>query len=191
MNRMARIVPGAVILMFLGLTSSTILAGQMLVDQQNQVALSASWSVMYLAPIGQEFVPANDSLDSVELFVSNLDPFSPDAADLVVNLRQGDILGSVVGTSLPVSIPFNASGVARFDFPAPVGLVPGNHYVLEIVIAAGTGNVAVGGGWAASYAPGRVILQGVPVPSTDNSDLWFREGIHRGARKRAALAASR
>jgi len=191
MNRMARMLPSVLIPISLGMSSQTIQAGQLFADQQNQVPLDASWSAMYLAPMGQEFVPNNDSLDSVELFVANMDASSPDDADLVINLRQGDILGPVLGTSLPVNIPYSASGVARFSFPSQVEMVPGNHYVIEIVIAAGTGNIAVGGGWSSTYAPGRVIVQGVPVPSTDNSDLWFREGTHRGSRKGSALSVVR
>ena len=189
MNRIARQLPSVLIPMLLGLSSSTIEAGQLIADQQNQVPLNSCWSVVHLAPLGQEFVPSNDSLDFVELYVPNMDQGSPVAADVVINLRQGDILGPVVGTSLPVSIPFNATGVARFDFPSQVQMVPGNHYVMEIVIVAGTGNIAVGGGWIDSYAPGRLILQGVAVTSTDNSDLWFREGIRRGGGKRGALAS--
>jgi len=190
MKRIVRQLPGVLIPMVLGLASNSIQAGQMVADQQNQVPLDACWSAMHLAPLGQEFVPNNDSLDFVELYVANEDLGSPAAADVVINIRQGDILGPVVGTSLPLNVPFQAEGIARFDFPSQVQMVPGNHYVMELVIVAGAGNVAVAGGWTTSYAPGRLIIQGVPVPSTDTSDLWFREGIRRGGR-RGALGASK
>ena len=191
MNRLARLLPVVLVPMILELSSPTIQAGQLLPDQQHQVRINVGWSARYLAPMGQEFVPNNDSLDSVELLVANTDETSPGAADLVINIRQGDILGPVVGTSLPLTIPFNAEGIARFEFSSRVELVPGNHYVLEIVIAAGIGNIGVGGGWETIYAPGRAIIQGVPVPSTDNSDLWFREGTYRGGGKRSGFSAFR
>ena len=79
----------------------------------------------------------DDSLDVVELFVANLYQRSPAAADVVINLRQGDIFGPVVGTSLPVSIPFNAIGTACFESPSQVQMVEGNHFMKEIVIVAG------------------------------------------------------
>jgi len=177
---MIRTLPsGLVVAALCGLCATAFAADQVNPDQENLVALSANWSAVYLAPIGQEFVTDHHSLDAVELFVSNTDLSSPLPAEVQVNIREADILGPVVGTSAPVSLSFPSSGVVQFLFQSSVRIVPGKTYVIEIVVAPGGGNVAVSGGWTPGYSRGRLILQGQPIPMTDNSDLWFREGIYR------------
>ena len=175
-------VPSALLI---GLFAPAVLAGVVSPDQENQVVISENWSAVYLGPIGQEFVPGNQTLNMVELFVANMDLSSPFASDIEVNIRQGSMTGMVLGTSLQVNVLFEYSGIAHFDFPATVNLVPGNMNVIELVVPPGGGNVAAGGGWTTSYLPGRLILAGRPIPQTDNSDLWFREGTdHHIKRKR-------
>ena len=181
MKNTAKLLPCLLSAVLVGMSAPAVMASQLFPDQENRVAISASWSAVYLGPIGQEFVPDNSTLDVVELFVANVDPSSPFASDLEVNIREGSMAGRVLGTSSPVSAPFGSSGVAHFDFPGSVSLVPGSIYVIELVVPPDGGNVAVGGGWTSSYLPGCLIVQGQLVPQTDNSDLWFREGTHRHA----------
>ena len=50
MNRIVRQLPNVLIPMVFGSSSAPIQAGQMFVDQPNQVPLDGSWSVMHLAP---------------------------------------------------------------------------------------------------------------------------------------------
>ena len=90
--------------------------------------------------------------------------------------------GPIVGTSLPKSLNYGFMGISRFEFAASLPLVAGNTYVIEVVVAPGGGNVALGGGMN-SYGQGRAILAGQPVPASDDSDLWFREGTHRRMRR--------
>ena len=162
-----------------GIFAPAVLASQISPDQENQVVISASWSAVYMGPIGQEFVPDTPTLNMVELFVANTDLSSPFASDVEVNIRVGSMAGLVLGTSYPVSVSFGFSGLAHFDFPASVNLVPGETYVIELVVPSVGGNIAACGGWTTSYLPGCLILAGHPIPQTDNSDLWFREGTHR------------
>ncbi len=159
-----------------GLFSSAVLAAQLFPDQENLVTLSAGWSAVHLAPIGQEFVPQRSSLDAVELTLANTDTSWPFPADVEVNIRADSITGPLLGTSLRITLPFGTSGVAHFDFASSVRLTAGQTHVIEIVTFPGGGNVGVSGGWTESYQAGRAIIQGQPIPASDNSDLWFREG---------------
>ena len=56
-----------------------------------------------------------------------------------------------------------------------MSLVPGNLYVMEVVVTSGD-NWAIGssGGPSSTYPGGNWIIQGVPE---SNNDLWFREGL--------------
>lgn len=162
-----------------GLYAPAFSADQFNPDQENLVELSAGWSAVHLAPIGQEFLSDRPRLDAVEVFASNTDLSSPFPADVEINIREESIFGEVLGTSVPVSLSFPSSGVVPFYFQSSVHLVPGRAYVIEIVVSPGGGNVAVNGGWTSSYSRGRLIIQGEPIPMSDNSDLWFREGTFR------------
>jgi len=183
MNKIAKLLSGVLAVVIGAWSAPAALTSQMNPDQENLVVISAGWSAVYLAPIGQEFVPDRRSLDAVELLLANSDTTSPFAADTEVNIREGSILGPVLGSSLPVSLPFGSWGVVQFDFPSSVHLVPGRTYVIDLVVSPGGGNVGVSGGWINSYPKGRVIIHGEPCPPTDNSDLWFREGTHRRGRR--------
>ena len=164
----------------IGVGIAMAMAGQFFPDQQNITTVSAAWSAVYLAPIGQEFVPTVTTMNGVELMLSNTDLTSPLPATLFVRVREGAVTGSVLGTSDARILEFGISGVVDFDFPTSVRLAPGGTYVLEIVVEPGGGNVGVSGGWSGDYTAGRAIVQGEPVPSSDLSDLWFVEGSARG-----------
>ncbi len=164
-----------------GMSTPALLAGQFDVDQQNLVSISAGWSAVYMAPMGQEFVPGRHSLNAVELVLANRDTFSTFPGRVQVNIRDGGILGPILGASLPLDLPFGYYDIAHFVFPSSVRLTPGRMHVIEIVVFPGGGNVCVAGGYG-SYARGRAIIQGVPVPPTAADDLWFREGTQRGGK---------
>jgi hypothetical protein len=181
MKTIGKLPMGLFVVALCGLSAPAFSADQLNADQENLVALSAGWSAVYLAPIGQEFVSDRSKLDAVEVFASNTDMSSPLPADVAINIREASISGQVLGTSLPVSLSFPSSGVVQFQFQSSVRVVPGRVYVIEIVVSPGGGNVAVSGGWTGNYSRGRLILQGEPIPMSDNSDLWFREGTLRRA----------
>jgi len=115
------------------------------VDQEALPPIQAGWSIRFLSPIGQEFVPAASSLDAVELMVGNGD--LPGPADLFVNIRHTTIDGPIIGTSLLLTLPFGTGGLTHFDFPSAVPLIPGEVYVIEVVFAGSdTSNPGIGGG---------------------------------------------
>jgi len=64
--------------------------------------------------------------------------------------------------------------LTHFDFSSSVPLVPGNVFVIDVVVAAGD-NWGIGscGCLIDTYPPGRQIPFGVPSLS---NDLWFTEG---------------
>ena len=110
-------------------------------------------------------------------------------ADLFVNIRHTTIDGPIIGTSLLLTLPFGTGGLTHFDFPSPVPLIPGEVYVIEVVIAGGdTSNPAIAGGYQAPYSQGRAIILGEPDPF---DDLWFREGPAMATSGNCSLRACR
>jgi len=141
------------------------------VDQSNEPASGAFFSIPLNSPIGQEFTPSQDSLDVVEMLTAT--PFPVPNVSLLVNIRQGSIGGPVLGTSFTVFMPDNFVGMTEteFDFPSSVALVPGLLYVMQIQLSSGVNWGVFGGG--PTYTGGRAIISGEPQSQTD---LWFREG---------------
>src|SRR5262245_12033964 len=183
MKKNRSLLSGLFVAFLCGVSSPALSADQLIPDQGNLVTISSGWSALHLAPIGQEFVSDHPGLDAVELLLANTDMSSPFPADVTINIREGSIAGPVLGTSQPVSLPFTTAGVVQFLFPSSVHTLPGRTYVIEIVVSPGGGNVGVSGGWTGSYSQGRLILQGDPMPMSDNSDLWFRVGAMRRDRQ--------
>ena len=183
MKKNRNLLSGLFVAFLCGVSSPAFSADQLNPDQENLVTISSSWNAVHLAPIGQEFVSDHPGLDAVELLLANTDMLSPFPADVTINIREGSIDGPVLGTSLPVSLPFTTAGVVQFLFQSSVRTLPNRTYVIEIVVSPGGGNVGVSGGWTGNYSRGRLILQGDPIPMSDNSDLWFRVGEIRRDRR--------
>jgi hypothetical protein len=138
------------------------------------------------APVGQEFLPAAEKLDFVELRLSDAST-ALDSFEIFVNIRDTSIDGDILGTSelLMLEDCFNqpegpGCGIGggtpaevRLEFPATVSLAISSTYVLEIVPGGGTSGLAIGYSFSNPYPLGRAIFSG--IPESDN-DLWFREG---------------
>jgi PEP-CTERM motif-containing protein len=164
------------------LSPTTSWAGSFTPDQSdlNLFFVASVQNVRLFGPIGQEFVPTLPFLDVVQLSTEDFG-VNPNGigASLFVNIRSGTITGPIVGTSLLTALPdgFGLSGgaITEFDFPSKVPLVPGNTFVIELVISSGDdwGVGSCGGLCGNTYPAGRAILFG--VPQTDD-DLWFAEG---------------
>ena len=142
------------------------------IDQSNDdFEPSLFQSIPIFSPIGQEFVPEFNSLNVVELFTSD---FNSGAETLLVNVREGDIFGPIVGTSDSV-VASDFDGVTRFNFEEIVPLNPGETYVIDVVLESGSNwGIGSSGGPFSTYPDGNQILNGEPQP---NNDLWFREGL--------------
>ncbi|NTV12753.1 MAG: hypothetical protein HGA96_02275 [Desulfobulbaceae bacterium] len=86
--------------------------------------------------MGQEFVASQDNLAAVELFMKNLKGVP---ADIAINIRESTLAGQIIGSSTYLSAPISAAknwqGWALFAFAAPVELIPGNVYVIELIHA--------------------------------------------------------
>lgn len=156
-------------------------ASQFIVDQKNDnFTPSLFQSIQTLSPIGQEFTPTLNSLDFVELFTQDFGRSNnPLGANLFVNIRSGDISGSILGTSDIVSLADKFSGITQFNFSKTVTLNPEQKYVIEAKFASGSDNWALGssGGPVSTYPNGNLIstVKGVTTSNSKN-DLWFREG---------------
>jgi hypothetical protein len=159
--------------LLLALFPSLASAHAFTIDQLNDPA-SPSAIFINQPPLGQEFTPTLSSLSVVELMIMDSLPTDGIGSTVTVNIRGGAIAGPVLGTStlvLPNAYGGGTFALTHFDFLAPVPLVPGNLFVMELV-ATGTGfTVAVNP--ANTYAGGRFISLGNVV---QGSDLVFREG---------------
>jgi hypothetical protein len=128
---------------------------------------------------GQTFTPQLAGLDAVELRMSD-SLNDATGGTFLVNIRQTDLFGAIVGTSLSTALPDGfASGVfigdiVHFEFSSSVSLAPLTVYAIELVQTAGT-SFSIKGRFDDPYAGGS-FLQGTTVQS--ESDLWFREGLH-------------
>jgi hypothetical protein len=149
------------------------------VDQQHAYAIPIlTWNVDAGAPIGQEFTPALNSLDFVDLYTSDFN-FAADGTGGTVSvlIRNDTITGTVLGTSIPDALPYGFSGVTHFAFASPVALQARNRYVIEITRNSGDAwGVGIITPDPLAYSGGRTILLGQPL-SDENAGMWFREGI--------------
>src|SRR5439155_560828 len=72
-------------------------------------------------PIGQSFTPTFSSVGFIRL--ATRDPFFNGVdATPSVNLLSGSIVGPVLGTADPVSLPDTFAGYVDFIFPTPVSV---------------------------------------------------------------------
>jgi hypothetical protein len=147
-------------------------AHAVVIDQSHTPEIFSAWSLAFMGPVGQEFVPTVSPLNVVELWISHGMEGSEPASDITVRVREGAIDGAVLGESLPVHVAGEVAEAMTFTFTTPVILTPGAVHVLEAVVAPGGGNPMIGGSETPDYPDGRAILLGQPVPA----DLWFRTG---------------
>jgi hypothetical protein len=120
-------------------------------------------------PLGQVFAPTQSSMDVAAFNLSNV---STSSAQVDVNLLIGSISGTIIGTSMPVSIPAATFGSYDFFFAAPISLTPGTQYYLQPVIVSGSGI--------------DVNIVNAPIPTGgeidngalhNNFNFWYQEGI--------------
>lgn len=136
-------------------------------------------------PLGQSFTPTLTSLNFADLRIGDASSPPGTAAQVEVEIRQGSITGTVLGTAT-TTIPAgtNPAGtlptLTRFLFSGPIALTPGSTYVIEAFqIPPMTGSNAnflwYGGPLTAStYPGGTAIVGGVAQPAFD---FAFQEGV--------------
>jgi cysteine-rich repeat protein len=141
--------------------------GQGVIDQETTCNDGGAAQIQFYEPIAQRFTPAAPNLIGVELLLGRFNP--PYADTLTLRIVEDSVGGAfVAGVSRFVSAGAAYDWV-RFDLPAPVLLVPGTPYVIELDAS----NTALG--WAhqyelpprCSYPDGEELVSGVPVPGLD------------------------
>ena len=166
------------------------------IDQSNLVAPSQNCNTSSSSnlPIGQEFTPSLAGLDFVDLRVVDFGSDTGPGTDFHLQIRQGSILGTVVGTSETVFVPDNTNLgggdiITRFLFPSVVALTPGSLYVIDVLQQApssGTGNFGItAGALGGTYAGGSALVGGSAI----NRDFIFAEGLTTAAVPEPAAAA--
>ncbi len=140
---------------------------QGVVDQQTTCNDGGSAQILFYEPIAQRFTPATPNLIAVELLLGRFNP--PYADTLRMRIVEDSLGGAfVAGVSSFVSAG-PAYGWHRFNLPAPILVVPGTSYVIELDAT----NPAIG--WAhqyelpprCTYPDGEEIVSGVPVAGLD------------------------
>ncbi len=144
-------------------------------DQQvNNINSPSGFSNIVPDPSGQSFVPSLTSVGFVQFYLR--DEFFNDSvgATIYVNLLSGSITnGTLLGTTVPVSLPDNFVGATNFIFSSLISVTPGTTYYLQPVIQSGE-DFPIGILSGSSYSSGTAFFQGIAQPG---SDLWFREGV--------------
>lgn len=118
-------------------------AAQGVVDQSH-VCSHQVFQIQFYSPVGQSFVPVKPSLNAVEVWLQDMN--TPHSDTITMRLREGGIAGPVLATlAQALTVPPGSVWV-RYDLPAPVQVVPGNTYVIELAATNPSW------GWAASMS---------------------------------------
>lgn len=134
-----RVRPGALSLRCVVLATTVLLAAglggprgamaQGVVDQSH-VCSQQIYQILFYSPVGQSFVPTKGSINAIEVWLMVMN--TPQSDTVTLRLRDGGIAGPVLASgSQSLVAPPNDLWV-RYDFPAPVDVVPGNTYVIEL-----------------------------------------------------------
>jgi hypothetical protein len=151
--------------------------GTLLVDQQSANRADAHTDTQ-LAGVGQGFTPTFSSIGFIQLAVADVTLPPGPRAQVVVNLRSSSITGAIIGTTVPVDVPYAAElspgFFSTYFFSTPVALTPGTPYFFQPVDPVGHETINIGVG-SFNYAGGPMYVDGNSL--LPNSDLWFTEGI--------------
>ncbi len=171
--RLPRLAVGLLAGCFVLLGDSSAHAQDDCFDQVNTVTVSGGYVLSAGGSCGQEFVPTEHSVDTVELHMNTQ---TTTAGQARVRLRRGSITGRVLGQSAAVSVTGRGlpTQLKTFRFDPPVEVEPGVQHVLEVVHASGGSlGVFLTGFGADTYPLGASIQNGT---RRTGEDLWFREG---------------
>ncbi len=152
------------------------------VDQQNLLANGAIGAPSgKFDGYGQSFTPTLTGIDAFEFFAFER-AFGPVIAmDWQINIREGTLTGTILGTSNPVSGVFTTGDPINFMFPTRIPLTPGNVYVSEILFSTSShfleANINL---FFDPNPPGDVYSGGELLGLGDRSldDYKFREGLN-------------
>jgi cysteine-rich repeat protein len=141
--------------------------GQGVVDQQTTCNDGGSAQIQFYEPIAQRFTPGAPNLIAVEVLLGRFNP--PYADTLTMRIVEGSIGGAFLAGVSGFVAAAPSYAWYRFTLPAPVLVVPGAPYVIQLDAT----NPALG--WAhqyelpprCSYPDGEELVSGVPVAGLD------------------------
>lgn len=149
------------------------------VDQSNVSLDKPFYYNIYHTPMGQEFVPTLHAIDAIELNIADAscnNNGAGDGGELRLRIREAKITGKILGESDIIHFDNCFSGIKRFDFPAFVGVNPGQKYVIELVYVSGNSSLFyMDNGPYPNYNAGGFILNG---KIEKGMDMWFKEGLY-------------
>lgn len=164
---MRRAIARAAMAAMLAMTAAGRAEADMIVDQSNAGPLVLYYSIATYGPLGQSFTP---TLPSISFATFGLESLVNSPASLAVQLRTG--LGTLLATSMTVTIPASGAGNYQFDFAAPIALTPGASYSLILAQVSGPSGIYLGA--SSTLTPGSsAIFQGQARP---NLNFVFSEG---------------
>jgi hypothetical protein len=142
-----------------------------IVDQETEVPTPASSQGFTVFSLAQSFTPTFTTIAFVDALLS-CSTVAP--CELRFDIRDGGVIGPVIGSTSTVVIPGHTPGAFhRSLISPPIALTPGGTYVLELVNLGGGG-----GSWQEpnlDYTGGTGFIDGTPYVSS--LDFIFRTGI--------------
>lgn len=123
-------------------------------------------------PWGQSFTPSLSPIGFIRLGLDDGNVNDGLGATVYVNLVAGSIGGTVIASTMPITMPNNFAGFPTFYFPTAVSVKPGvTYYFTPVVQSGGTWDILSSD---YNYQGGSLWENGTPALP---SDLWFREGV--------------
>jgi len=161
-----RLLAGTLALVLIGGIASPNAFSHGNVDQEQLVGFNGS-SLLFLSPVGQEFVPTQNNIIGVDLWFFN----SQGDADVTVEIR--DSIGGALLTSVNQIVPNTNNLDVHFDFPSAVSLASCSPSCVILVTSSDPILINSWGNSLSSdlYPQGMAIISGVLEP---NHDLKFR-----------------
>ena len=122
----------------------------------------------------QSFIPTKDNLIGVDLFFDGPSGGCPCSESYKLEIREGTLGGTVVGTSgteqIDLTGTFQDSKEVHFHFPVTVQLTPGTTYFIKIILTDGPGDYKIVVSDGPEYDDGAAHEQGIE----SFEDLFFR-----------------
>ena len=136
-----------------------------IVDQQQTVQNYGTGSAPY--SIGQSFTPTATLMDTVEFTLFSQGSTSLQLAILDGVVGTDGLGGTVLGTSVPVTLTNSTLAPIDFQLTSPLSVVPGNTYVAELIFQ---GGASIDWAQAGNLYPGGQMLQ-APLSASDRKSV--------------------
>ena len=157
-----------VLILIITLLNVDVLCGDYIIDQSwerpNSPYIYSAYSIRNTAPLGQEFTPSVNIITGAAISIKDCSDSSPSGiATIEVKIRNNTIDGSIV-TSASLTLENPTYEWWYFDFGDQVPIIPGNLYVIDTSIIAGS-DFWSWNSWEDSDnigLPGRLIHHGIP-----------------------------